>query len=474
MHPLLARVRRTIQRHALMPRGAGVLAAVSGGSDSVALLHLLSELQEEGDLAVVGVAHLNHQLRGEAAEADERFCRDLAASRSLPFVVESIDVASAARERRMSIEQAGRCVRYEFLDRAAAALGARRIAVGHTRDDQAETFLLRLVRGAGPTGLAGIHPRAGIVVRPLLDVGRDELRAYLSDRAIGFREDASNLDVAVPRNRVRHELLPLLRERFSPAIVEALGREAEIAREDAEYLDQIVTRAESDVVRRTADGLVLEVELLRACPRALARRIVRRAMEQEAPERFVGFEAVEAVLQLAAGPVQAARQLDAPGQHVERCGDTIVLRSRNRRALAGGAQPAAPFSYPLAVPGEVTLPEAACRISAELAPSVEGGLGGTCDLAVVSATELAVPLTVRSRQDGDAFRPLGLGGRKKLQDFFVDRKVRRTERDRVPLVVDRQDRIVWVAGYALGEEFRVTDPGRAVVILKMIHLGGRG
>src|SRR3990172_1651851 len=163
MRPLAARVRRTIRRHGLIPRGGRVVVAVSGGPDSVALLHLLLELGREGDLEVAAVAHFNHQLRGAASDRDEGFCRRLAASLSLAFTTESADVAAAARHDRISIEQAGHRLRYAFYDRAAARHRADRVAVGHTRDDQAETVLLRLLRGAGPEGLAGVHPRAGCV-----------------------------------------------------------------------------------------------------------------------------------------------------------------------------------------------------------------------------------------------------------------------------------------------------------------------
>ena len=473
MQSLIACVRRTLRRHDLVPHGARVLVALSGGSDSVALLHLMLELQQEGDLSVVGVAHLNHRLRGVAADEDETFCRAVAASCSLPILVESVDVAAAARDAHRSIEHAARRLRYEFLHRAADALGADRIAVGHTCDDQAETFLMRLLRGAGPIGLAGIHPRVGIVVRPLLNIERQELREYLMDRGVSFREDASNLDVAIPRNRVRHELLPLLRERFSPAIVQTLRREADLARGDADHFDELVASAQAGVIGETAEGIVLDLRALRALPVAVARRVLRAAMQRAAPDRFVGFDAVEAVFDLTEESCET-RQVDGPGQRVERCGETIVLRSRRGRTLSAHEPNTVRFSYLLEVPGEVELPEAACHISAEISEcgSAQARLDSGSNQAVVAATSLTAPLTVRSRCQGDAFRPLGLRGRKKLQDFFVDRKVRRAERDLVPLVVDAENRIVWVAGYAVGEEFRVIDPGKPVVILRMTHLGG--
>jgi tRNA(Ile)-lysidine synthase len=315
-----------------------------------------------------------------------------------------------------------------------------------------------------------------LIVRPLLDVTRRELRDYLSERDVAFREDASNLDVSIPRNRVRHELLPLLRERFSPGIVETLSREAEIAREDAEYFDSIVAAEEGHAIRRTVDGLTIDLPALAVFPDALARRLVRRAMELVAPDRFVGFDAVESVLDLADKTSETGRQIDAPGLRAERCGETIVLRVRRGRGRDSDLPRSVAFSYALSVPGEVPLPEVQCRISAELGADAVGRdwTAEPANSAVVAATALAAPLTVRSRQAGDTFRPFGLGRRKKLQDFFVDRKIRRSVRDRVPIVVDNRGRIVWVAGYAIGEEFRVIDPAEAVVILRLQHLGGDG
>jgi len=213
---VLDSVRRTIRKYGLLPRGTRVAVALSGGADSVALLFVLREIAQTEGFVVVGAAHLNHQLRGADADADALFCRDLAVRLDIAIDIERIDVAAVAREMGTSIEHAAHVARYAFFDRAAARLGATAIAVAHTKEDQAETFLLRLLRGAGPRGLGGIHPRAGIVVRPFIETSRTDVRQFLSAAGIAFREDASNADLAIPRNRIRHELLPLLDARFSP------------------------------------------------------------------------------------------------------------------------------------------------------------------------------------------------------------------------------------------------------------------
>ena len=227
-------VRRTIRRHGLLPTGSRVAVALSGGADSVALLYALRDIADAGGFRVVGAAHLNHQLRGADADADAQFCRDLCARLELPIDIERVDVAALARDAGTSVEHAAHVARHAFFDRAAARLGATAIAVAHTKDDQAETFLLRLLRGAGPRGLGGIHPRAGSVVRPFIETSRADVRDFLRAANITFREDASNADLAIPRNRIRHELLPLLDARFSPGIGGVLDREAGHPREDAD------------------------------------------------------------------------------------------------------------------------------------------------------------------------------------------------------------------------------------------------
>ena len=232
---IASRVLETIRRHALVAPGGRVVVALSGGSDSVALLRAAKELEGRGELVVAAAVHLNHGLRAEAS-GDEQFCRELAADMASRFAPISSTCAGARGRERTSLEAAGRNARYELFERVADEFGAAAIATGHTRNDQAETFLLRLLRGAGPRGLGGIHPRAGRVIRPLIDLDRDDLREYLSSLGQAFREDDTNADLTIPRNRIRHELLPLLESRYAPGIVDVLARDASIAREDEDHL----------------------------------------------------------------------------------------------------------------------------------------------------------------------------------------------------------------------------------------------
>ena len=470
---LLERVRRTIHKHGLVDDGARVLVAVSGGPDSVALVHLLLELQAAGDLTVAGLAHFNHQLRGVDADEDEAFCRAMATNLGVAFDVDRAGVAAAARLAGRSIEDVARELRYAFFERVADARGAGAIAVGHSLDDQAETFLLRLIRGAGSRGFASILPRAGRVIRPLIEIARGDLRAYAADRALPFRTDATNDDLGIPRNRVRHELIPYLEREFSPGISRVLAREAALAREDEDRLQhEAIDFARSIVLSRTGGNTELDAARLRSLHPALAARVARAALSSGAPARFIGFDHVAALLELAGGSEGDA--VDLPGQRAVRQGGVIVLGPPSpRRRDAGEANS---FRVSLSIPGEVTLDKQGWRVSAERLDSLAAGGPGLARAAqvVVAADPLALPLAIRSRRRGDRFCPLGLGHRKKLQDFLVDRKIPRETRDSLPLVVDGRDRIVWVVGESVAEDFRVTEPSRGVILLKARRLGGPG
>lgn len=469
MVPLRRRVVRAIERDALLPAGARVLVACSGGADSVALSDLLCALAPRSPWSVAGLLHVNHRLRGAAADEDEAFCRELAGALGVPVIVERVDAAARARADGISVEAAGHRIRYELFERTVAEGAADRVATAHTRDDQAETVLLRLLRGAGPAGLAGIRARRGSVVRPLLDVRRAELRDYLRERRLSHREDPTNRDLRVTRNRIRHKLLPLLKAEFSPAIADVLARDADIARADADWIERVANEAAARIVRYEEGRVVVDAAGLAAEPPALARRIVRRALER-AGGRRVGFDHVARFLMLAGDDGEPLRRADFPGSHVARIGPVLVLEPVGRQGRCTGAEGGGGFEYTLTVPGEVMITEIGRRVAATpgACPAVLTARG---DAAAVQAARVTPPLTVRSWRSGDRFRPLGLGGRKKLQDFFVDRKVPREDRGSIPVVADATREIVWVAGHAVAESVRVTNAGQGVIILKVGKLG---
>ncbi len=339
---LLQRVRQFVRQHALFRAETRVVVALSGGSDSVALALILRELDASGEVRLVGAAHFNHQLRDEA-QRDEEFAASVARSLDMTFVADREDVRARARSERRSLEDAAREARHEFFERVRRQFDANVVALGHTRDDQAETFLLRLLRGAGPRGLAAMYPRHGTIVRPVLDCRREELRTYLNERGMTYVEDETNGDVTIPRNRIRAELLPLLVDRFNPAIVDVLANEAELARETWAWLESAAAEFEkgdgshfngerdgSRFRRRSQETtpvpfFELDVARLSAAPRPLRRLVLWRAMNEVAGGRSVSFKHVEAALQLLDADSGA---VDAPGHRVERLGSRLVLTSR--------------------------------------------------------------------------------------------------------------------------------------------------
>jgi tRNA(Ile)-lysidine synthase len=298
-----------------------VLVGLSGGSDSVALTLLLRDLARTLDFTVAGVAHVNHQLR-ETAARDEAFCRALAARLDLPILVAGRDVKALAAGKGCSIEDAARQARYAFFATAAADLAATRIAVGHTTDDQAETFVLKLARGAGTTGLGAIYPRRDEVIRPLLEVSREELREYLRSQSEPWVEDETNADLSNPRNRVRHDVLPHLERVLGLPARRAIARAAGLAGEDARWLDELAAARLALLTADTQDGVEIDADLLRHEPPPIARRILLRALRDRAHGKEIGLEHVQTALDVLTGLSAAA---EVPGCRVELRGKKLVL-----------------------------------------------------------------------------------------------------------------------------------------------------
>jgi tRNA(Ile)-lysidine synthase len=399
----------------------------------------------------IRLAHFNHRLRDEAAE-DERFVRDLARRWALPLTVGSADVRSRAARRKLNLEEAGRELRYRFLRRAAADGGATKIATGHTLTDQAETVLMRLMRGTGLAGLGGIAPVVAgppcPVVRPLLGLGGPELRAWLEDRGIPFREDASNRDPRYLRNRIRAGLLPELARHYEPRIVEHLARLAGIVREDDELLHGFVRELVDEFIRRRRGRVELDLKTLPLLLPALARRVAREYLREVAGGlRDISFDDVESLLGLGEGKELTVRR----GLVLRREAGLVGLKKKLRAA-------AEPYREDWDGRRDLVLPAAglvlrgAMRAAAPRRRPVRNDDRRKADL---DAATLVFPLTVRSRRPGDLYRPLGAPGRQKLKELLRARGVPVERRDRLPVVLSRGG-IVWVPGLPVGEKHKIT------------------
>ncbi len=431
---MLTAVREWIGRHRLPAAGDKVLAACSGGPDSLALVHCLNQLKEEYGFSLA-VAHVNHLLRGAEADADAAFVRDFAGSLGLPHYGTAVDAAAFAAAEGRSLEDAARVLRYRFLRRTALELDGALIATGHHRGDQAETVLLNLFRGAGGAGLGGMKPVAGGVIRPLLAVGREEIDAYCRDHGLSPRLDSSNLNTDYLRNFVRLELMPRLAAVFNANITATLRRTAEVVGDEHEFVAAAAGALWPAVVSEAAGALTVDCRALDGLPVALRREIVRQAVEKRRGDLTgISFFHVEKLLELAL--------CGATGQWGGLPGGPAVRKEYGRLVFAAETPPAAGIGPPgveIAVPGTTPVPALGIAVTAQLvaARPADAGPGS----AIFAWDELAPPIFVRTRRPGDRFRP----GGKKVQEYLIDAKVPSRRRDSVPVFAAGRGRF-WLGG----------------------------
>lgn len=408
----------------LLPKEGLVLCAVSGGADS---MYLLVRLWELGFPVAAG--HFNHGLRGQEADRDEAFVRDFCAARDIPFIAEKGDVRAFAARERLGLEEAGRLLRYDFLERAADTLGAAVIATAHTADDNAETLLLHLARGAGLRGLGGIPPRRGRVVRPMLAVTRREIEAYLREKGIPHVEDATNRQDDYARNRVRHGAVPAL-ETVDGAFVSAAGQTAWLLRQDEAFLEGLAR----DFLAANADENSVDARALSAQPWPVASRAVRLLAGRE-----LSLVHVQAVLKAARDGGAA----DVPGLRVARNRDRLVFGAENAPRLPERA---------LAVPGRTDIPEAGLAVFAAKFTHCTEDVHKSYNIFSFQCENIYGSITVAGRRPGDSFRPAGRNCTKTLKKLFLEAGVPAWERDAVPVLRDERG-ILGV--YGLGADVRV-------------------
>ncbi|MCP9448539.1 MAG: tRNA lysidine(34) synthetase TilS [Nitrospira sp.] len=474
--PLLQRVVRTIRTRHLFDPGRHLLVAVSGGPDSMALLSLLNRLRPSWRLTLT-VVHYNYGLRGTESDGDQACVEDLCRRWDLPLFVERLDVGS--RPRGTSLQATARELRYEAMMKRALVCGADRIALGHTADDQAETVLLWMLRGAGLTGASGMPPcRNHLFVRPLYDTRREDVLAYLREEGVPFRCDSSNEKPVYLRNRIRHEIMPVL-EKVVPSAVGALCRLADLCAEDDRYLEKhIVALCEGKITRLPDGRKAVDRSFFKSLPRAVQRRVVRNlCKEWNARGRPPGMKAVESLLRIANAPtVRSSMCMASVGVMIER--DRLCFAPSNFSAdcsKPAGVYSAGTVPVALTIPGAVVWPETGHRIEAFKIKKKDLRLIGGRDRTriMVDANRISEGLVVRSWKPGDRFCPFGMGGRsKKLQDFFMDLKVPVRERRCVP-IVEAPEGIVWVVGYRQDDRWSVDEKTEWCVVLSVReHLEG--
>ncbi|MDH4299229.1 MAG: tRNA lysidine(34) synthetase TilS [Dehalococcoidia bacterium] len=499
---LESKVTDFIQRHGLIPRKELIVVGVSGGADSVCLLHVLAAWRKRLGIKL-HIAHLNHQIRGAESQADAEYVSDLAGSLDIPVTIDRQDVAAYRTERKCSLEEAARELRYAFFAGVARRVGARRIAIGHTRDDQVETILMHILRGTGIAGLCGLAPcsplvhdsqgaslpakaptvpedqRSNIlVIRPLLDITREETASYCQKHQLDPRLDSSNLSPSFFRNRLRLHLLPLLRQ-YNPSVDQALLRLADIAKEDNVFIEQQASGLWGEVARQENNAIYLSKKQIAALPIALQRQLLRTAVTKLAGDnRDIEASHIEAARSLLDKP--ASKRTGLPHGLVCHGGyaELVIASTSKQSQLPPCPFPPLSDEFHLKVPGKTAF--SGWNVLASIVrehvafPSSQGAMSTSqraCQSNLVAHFDLqktGMNLCVRKRRPGDRFQPLGMNMPKKVHEFMVDAKIPRSWRGCIPIVSSAQQ-IIWVVGWRIDDRAKLTEASEEILRLEFIR-----
>jgi len=462
---LLNRIKRAIDRHHLVQRGDRLIVGVSGGADSMVLLHLLNACREAFDLSLI-VAHVNHGLRPAESEKEAELVQKEAARFGLPCEYEQFRVREFQKKGGLSLQDAARRVRFRFFYDLLQKHQAQKIALGHHADDQVETLLLRLIRGAGLHGLKGMLPiREGKVIRPLLEVWEEEIRSFAAEKKIPFLSDSSNLKKDYLRNRIRLALIPLMEREYQPNFKEILLRTSNILREEDDYLEKGSETAYQKIIREDGGTLSFQFSEYQSLHQAIQWRVIRKILEKICDwgvtvEEGKRSEIHDVYQKLYQSSPSFLLELSR-GAWIEKRYDAVLLGK-------GKVEPILPFDVELISPGRTFIPEIGKEVViVETDRDGFRNYSGPLDTALMDYGSVRFPLRMRNFRPGDRFYPLGSKGTQKLKEFFIDHKIPKFERPKVPLLVSGE-RIVWIVGYRIDERVKVTDKTGKVLTVKVV------
>ncbi len=458
---LLLRVKRTIDDHHLLNEGDRLVVGVSGGVDSMVLLHLLLTLRPAFDLFLI-IAHVNHGLRPEESEKEADLVRNECERLNLPFESVKFDTKEFQKIAKLSLQEAARRLRFHFFEEILQKYGAQKIVLGHHADDQVETVLLALMRGAGLQGLKGMLPiREGKVIRPLLEVWRHEIEAFAAEAKIPFLVDSSNLKEGYRRNRVRLSLIPLLEKEYQPKIKRILLRTSTILREDDDYLEKETERVWQHVVEESGECLAFQYSTYRSLPPAIQWRVVRKLLKRIYGEAKEDLRIAEVFKALKEAPPSLLLQLPSE----------VLLEKKYERVSLGKkrVETVTPFEVELVFPGRTFIKEIGREVVTEVTEN-ESYLDipkGRAGIAYLDYHALQFPLRIRNFRPGDKFEPFGVKGSQKLKEFFIDHKIPRFERPNIPLLV-AGERIAWVVGHRISQWAQITDKTKKILKVEIL------
>lgn len=464
-------VEKTISRYSMLSGGERVLVALSGGVDSIVLLDVLVALGESLDLKL-SVCHLNHSLRGSESDSEEKFVEEHVRALGLELYCERLE--PGALDGEGSLQQAARARRYDFFARAAKSASATKVALAHNSDDVAETVLMRVLKGSGAKGLGGIPPVRGLFIRPLIEASRKEIEEYVAKRKLSHTSDSSNLSTKYHRNKIRLELMPMLREEYNPKISETLTSIARSSARDNSFLESEANALfEAALVACEDNEVVLSRGELLGAHEALRARVFFRAVEVlKHDSRGIYSIHVEDFLSLIKSS-SPGFSLDLPGGlFARREYERIVIGVEGCGRGRGRSGEESWSERPLVADGTTTIEEAGIELSATLLDSPPDSLGtGGERVAYFDMDSLCGELLVRPPLPGDRIRPLGMEGTKKLKDVFIDRKIPAAKRRLLPIIICNGE-VVWAVGVKLGDQFKVTGTTRRILRVEIVEGAG--
>jgi len=459
-------VRRTIDHYHLLEQNDRLVVGVSGGVDSMVLLHLLNSFRPVFNLFLV-VAYVNHRLRPVESEREASFVEKESERLGLAFECGAFDVRGFQKSGGFSLQEAARRIRFQFFNHLLQKYQARKIALGHNADDQAETILLRLLRGAGLKGLKGMLPiREGRVIRPLLEVWRAEIESFAKENGILFLTDSSNFKRDYLRNRIRLDLIPLIEEQYQPKIKEILHRASTILRMEDDYLEQEAESSFQRIVKKEGESFTFQFSEYQSLHQALRWRVLQKLLESSVPGRGPDGKEWSDVnlLYERLGQRPASFFFELPhGLCLEKRYDRVTLRKGEREFIP-------PFEIELNVPGKTYIEEIGREVRIEEREKEQpmNYSEGPPDIAFLDYQKLRLPLKMRNFRPGDRFQPLGMKGTKKLKEYFIDHKIPKFERPGIPLLISG-DKIAWAVGHRIDERFKITPETKRVLRVEVLQ-----
>lgn len=455
-------VLETIKKHRLIEEGDQVVIGLSGGPDSIVLLYLLLDIQKDIDFNI-HIAHVNHGIRGKDALADEKFVENLAKKLDLPYYSKTVNMNKYAKEKGISSEEAGRELRYGFFREILKDLDGGKIAVAHNKNDQGETLLMRFFRGTGIDGLKGMEYINDDIIRPILGIEREDIEKYLVDKNIESRLDKTNLEPIYNRNKIRLELIPHIEEEYNPNIIEALWRTSKIAAIDSDFLEEYTEKTLNKLVKkRTKNSIILNKTLFLKEHRSIQQRIIRSCIfDIEGNLQGFTMEHISNILKLFLEG-GTGKSIDLINNFIAKTSYEEFIIEKNKKNEIKD------FSYELKLEGFTYVDESNYRFETRVYPAKDLDINKKDSYIMdFDYDKINGSLYCRNRKAGDRFVPKGMKGSKKIKDYFIDEKVPKEERDKIPLIKDEEN-IIWVVGYRSSELYKVEASTKNILRINII------